>query len=345
MVENKIANGLESAHNIVKSSFKPAWWLKNRHLQTLYSILFRKHIKLDMVRENFTLPDGDIIALDWTSNRSSNKPILIVLHGLEGSSNSGYIRGLMQQSVVHGFRSVCLHFRGCAGNESDIRDNPSKSYHAGETQDLTNFLESLLKTIDATIPIFIVGYSLGGNVLLKWLGENNRYSERIKAAVAVSTPFELAKSVDYLSVGFSRLYTWHLLRSLRKSMLHKFFNKSKYLNHSELNKIKTLREFDNKITAPMHGFLSADDYYSKSSSKQYLSKIKTPTLIINAIDDPFFPKEALPNLDELSPSITLELTPHGGHVGFIEGNIPFLPTYYLEQRIIQCLQIALCYNK
>lgn len=323
---------------MAESNFTPAWWLKNRHLQTLYPALLRKHIKLNLSRENFTLPDGDIIALDWTINRFEPKPILIVLHGLEGSSNSGYIRGLMQQSIIHGFRSVCLHFRGCAENDSDTMENPSKSYHAGETQDLTNYVGSLLKTIDDIIPIFIVGYSLGGNVLLKWLGENNIYSERIKATVAVSTPFELDKSVDYLSGGFSRLYTWHLLRSLRKSMLHKFFNKSIYLNQRELSKIKTIREFDDKITAPMHGFLSANDYYSKSSSKQYLSKIKTPTLIINAIDDPFFPKEFLPNVNDLSPLITLELTPHGGHVGFIEGNIPFLPIYYLEQRIIQYLQ-------
>ncbi len=182
----------------------------------------------------------------------------------------------------------------------------------------------------------MVGYSLGANVLLKWLGENPNQS-RIRAAVAVSTPFDLSQSTKKLKHGFSRVYNWWLLKSLKQSMLNKFLGKSEFLSHSELNKIKSNEEFDDKITAPMHGFASANDYYTKSSSKQYLTQIKTPTLVISAKDDPFLPQEAIPNSNEVSSVINLQISAHGGHVGFIEGNIPFYASYYLERRIIQYL--------
>lgn len=322
-----------SKHNTI--DFKPAWWLRNRHLQTLYPVFIRKKIQLNLLREEFTLTDGDIIFLDWTVNKLENKPVIVFLHGLEGSTDSPYIRGIMKESVNQGFRSVCLHFRGCATNTNNII-SLSKSYHAGETEDLSCFIHYLLQNIKQNTQIFMVGYSLGANVLLKWLGENPN-QPRISAAVAVSTPFDLSQSTEKLKRGFSRVYNWWLLKSLRQSMLNKFLNKSEFLNYSELNKIKSIEEFDNKITAPMHGFSSAKDYYAKSSSKKYLRQIKIPTLIISAKDDPFLPQEAIPNLSEVSSCVDLQISPHGGHVGFIEGKIPFYASYYLEWRILQYL--------
>ena len=312
--------------------FKPAWWLKNKHLQTLFPVVFPRKIKIPLLREKFILSDGDFLVLDWSENRFEDRDIVIFLHGLEGSSDSTYIKSMMQKSVENGFRSVCMHFRGCA----KVQDKTllKKGYHAGETQDLDEFLKSLFANISQAISIFIVGYSLGGNVLLKWLGENRDHS-RISAAVAVSVPFELAQTANQLNTGFSRFYQWWLLKSLKKNTLGKFQDNGNLLNKKNLNEMNSFWEFDDKVTAPMHGFLNVHDYYSQASSKQYLSKIKTRTLIIQAADDPFFSEQAIPNPLELPSCIELEVLSRGGHVGFVEGNIPFFPRFYLERRIMQ----------
>lgn len=311
------------------TTFKPAWWLKNRHLQTIFPVFFRRKVKISLLREKFILSDGDFLFLDWTSNKFEDRPILIFLHGLSGSSNSPYIRGMMRASMKHGFRSVCMNFRSVIDDEH--KTSLKKGYHAGETQDLTEVLTNLLTKISINTPIFIVGYSLGGNVLLKWLAENSSQS-RIKAAVAISVPFNLAQTANQLNTGFARLYQWWLLKSLKKTMVKRFLSHKKHLNS-----ITTFWEFDDKITAPMHGFLNVHDYYSKSSSQQYLNQIKTRILIIQSADDPFFSKHALPNPLELPPQINLEILPNGGHVGFVEGYVPFFPQFYLERRIMNYL--------
>ena len=314
------------------TAFRPAWWLKNKHLQTLFPVLFPRKVKIPLLREKFILPDGDFLFLDWSENKFEEKPVLVFLHGLGGSSDSHYIQGMMQTSIEKGFRSVCLHFRTCA--EDSDKTPLKKGYHAGETQDLNDFLENLFANTHPAIPIFMVGYSLGGNVLLKWLGENRCHS-RIGAAVAVSVPFDLAESANQLNTGFSRLYQWRLLRSLRKTVLGKIQGNGKFVkNNKMLQKLNTFWEFDDKVTAPMHGFLNVHDYYSQSSSKHYLSKIKTPTLIIQAADDPFFLKDAIPHPLTLPDCVKLEILSHGGHVGFIEGKMPFSPRFYLERRVM-----------
>jgi uncharacterized protein len=313
------------------STFKPAWWLKNRHLQTIFPVFFRRKMKISLLREKFTLSDDDDLIVDWTENRFENKNILVLLHGLEGSSNSPYIKGMMQKAVHHGFRAVCMHFRSC---ENFSQKKPlKKAYHAGETQDLDEFLKKLFLETPQNICIFIVGYSLGGNVLLKWLGETG-YEPRIKAAIAVSVPFDLAQASIQLNHGFSKFYQWKLLRSLKKMMWEKFENHSILSNQKNLDKIQSLFEFDDKITAPMHGFLNAKDYYLKSSSLQYWKKIKNQTLIIHAADDPFFLPIKMPQVSEMSACLQLEISPEGGHVGFIEGNVPFFPKFYLERRVM-----------
>lgn len=311
-------------------SHKPAWWLKNRHLQTIFSPIFSKKINISLLREKFILRDGDFILLDWTENKFEDKDLVVLLHGLEGSSDSPYIKRLMKKLMANGFRAVCLNFRGCGKEKPNAP--LKKGYHAGQTEDLNEFLDSLFANLDKQFAISLVGFSLGGNVLLKWLGENPHHT-RIHASVAVSVPFDLSQAVNHLNTGFSRLYQWKLLRALKRNVLKNFQNNG--LDRKQMNKINSLFTFDDKITAPMHGFLNAEDYYTQSSSKPYLKKIKTPTLIIHAMDDPFFPREAIPHALELSPSIQFEVLPWGGHVGFIQGSVPFFPKFYLEERIVR----------
>ena len=267
--------------------------------------------------------------LAWTKN-NSNK-IVIVLHGLEGSIDSSYARGMLAAIIKEGWHGVFIHFRGCSG-EHNLKD---RSYHSGETGDLRFLVETLRERCpEATLSA--VGYSLGGNALLKYLGEYKDDSQ-LKAAVTVSVPYLLSNSAEKLEKGFSRLYQRHLLNRLVNKTLSKFKDRAAPFNISEINTWDTFLSFDHHITAPLHGFKSGVDYYEKSSSRQYLNKITTPTLLIHSRDDPFMSVDAIPNRDDLSESVTLELSDHGGHVGFVSGNTPWNAEYWLEQRIPEFL--------
>ncbi|BBH52016.1 hydrolase [Fluviispira sanaruensis] len=307
--------------------------MRNRHLQTLFPALFSCQKNLLLNRETIYLPDHDFIEVDWTANKQEDKPLILLLHGLEGSSNSSYIRRTMQKAIDSGFRAVCMHFRGCSGVQNKLR----RAYHAGETEDLNFFINYLRQKEKIKSQVFIVGFSLGGNVLLKWLSENNE-NEFISSAVAVSVPFELENSAQKMNKGFSRLYQWWLLKSLKNNLLKNNRYKDFNLSKEEIVSIKNFWEFDDKITARIHGFKGAKDYYNKSSSRQYLSLIKHNTLIIHSLDDPFMSAACVPHQTELSQSIQLELTSHGGHVGFISWHSLLIPMYWLEARIIKfCL--------
>ncbi len=307
------------------SQFKPAWWLPGAHVQTLWPSLIRRPVDIELTTERLTLPDGDFIDLAWTKG-NSNK-IVIVLHGLEGSIDSSYARGMLAAINKKGWRSVFMHFRGCSG-EHNLKD---RSYHSGETGDLRSLVETLRKRHpDAALSA--VGYSLGGNALLKYLGEYKDDSQ-LKAATAVSVPYQLSNSATKLEKGFSRLYQRHLLNRLMNKTLSKFQDRQAPVDIANINKLNTFKSFDHHITAPIHGFKSGDDYYAQSSSRQYLNKITTPTLLIHSKDDPFMSVDAIPRQDELSASVILELSNHGGHVGFVSGNAPWNATYWLEQRI------------
>ena len=178
-----------------------------------------------------------------------------------------------------------------------------------------------------------MGYSLGGNVLLKWLGESGE-KDLLTASVAVSVPFELKRSVESLSKGFSKLYQWHLIRALVRAHRQKFKNIPAPISFSNINRLKNFLEFDNAITAPLHGFKNAEEYYAQSSSRQYLDKIQMPTLILHAEDDPFTTLSSIPSPQEVSAHVTLEVLEKGGHVGFVMGKFPWRPIYWLEQRIM-----------
>jgi hypothetical protein len=306
-------------------SFKPAWWLPNSHLQTLWAPLFRKKIlNIQLIRERVELPDGDFIDLDWTE-KNATKPIVLLLHGFEGSVDSHYVKGMLDAIKQQGWVGALMHFRGCSGEPNRL----PRMYHSGETTDVAYIVEYLLQ--QTTMPIATIGFSLGGNVLLKWLGETGSKNP-LKAAIAISVPFELHKAVKKLENGLSKIYQKRFINSLQKKLKHKF-SSGPLPFCSEFLKLKTLREFDDQITAPLHGFASADEYYSLSSSRAFLSSIQTPTLILHAKDDPFMSEDAIPNQDELPSSVELELSRTGGHIGFISGNLPWKPIYWLEERV------------
>jgi len=305
--------------------FKPAWWCRGPHGQTLWARLARRPPHVALQRERLELPDGDFIDLDWTEKGSG--PIVIVLHGLEGSSDSPYARGLLRAIERRGWRGIVMHFRGCSGEPNRL----ARSYHSGDTGDL-DFLATTLRRREPRTPLATVGFSLGGNVLLKWLGKAGGVTP-LHAAVAVSVPFVLHGAAERLQQGFSRLYQWQLLRSLRQTVAAKQRHMELPLKRRDLSTLKNFRDFDEYVTAPLHGFDSADHYYTASSSRQYLGGITVPTLLLHASDDPFMTESAIPRPDELSESVTLELSPHGGHVGFVTGVWPWRPRYWLDERI------------
>jgi predicted alpha/beta-fold hydrolase len=308
----------------MKPTFKPAWWLPGPHLQTMWSVLFRKKLNaIWLKRERIELPDGDFVDLDW--GKKPTGPIVMILHGLEGSSNSLYSQGLAQALEQSGWRVVVMNFRSCSG---EINRLP-RLYHSGDTADVATIVK-ILQQREPTTRMAMVGFSIGGNVLLKWLGETGSNNPLV-AAVAISVPFELEKSVRRLEQGFSKIYQWHLLRFLKIKL-------AKKNQPPALQNFTTIYDFDDQVTAPLHGFSNAKDYYQQSSCRKFLANITVPTLLLHAKDDPFMPPEVIPQISELSASTHLEVTPNGGHVGFISGNIPFFPTYWLELRIPVFLQ-------
>lgn len=282
--------------------------------------------KVALRRERFTLADGDFVDLDWLSDTSESGPILLILHGLEGSSKSAYVNRLLRTCQESQWRAVVMHFRGCSGEPNRL----ARGYHCGETGDLDAIIHHLTDHSDTNL--CAVAYSLGGSVLLRWLSAHPD-NTRLKVAAAVSVPFQLQAAAERLDQGFSRLYQWVLLRSLKESLKRKA--QARGVAAPNFGSLKTFRAFDGAITAPLHGFTSADDYYSKASCRPHLQHIRVPTLLIQALDDPFMTATGLPKPDELSPQVQLELSKHGGHVGFV-GGTPWAPHFWLNDRL-KCL--------
>jgi uncharacterized protein len=313
--------------------FKAAWWLPGRHLQTLWPLLRRFKKKLPLRRERVELADGDFVDLDWSLQNTG--PIVLLLHGLEGSAKSPYARGMLQEFSARGWRCAVMHFRGCSGETNRL----PRAYHSGDTADLAAIIQ-LIHQREPQTQLAAVGVSMGGNVLLKWLGET-AHDNPLVCAAAISVPFDLRKSVAYLQQGFSRVYDRHLLASLKRKFAMKLPIMPWQLTLAELQAMHTIWEFDEKVTAPLYGFDGADDYYDKASCLPYLPLIQKPTLIVNALDDPFVPLEIVPQPANVSAQVTLALTAQGGHVGFIGGKSPWRPTYWLEQEISTFLQKSL----
>ncbi|EKD72410.1 MAG: hypothetical protein ACD_45C00682G0002, partial [uncultured bacterium] len=230
-----------------------------------------------------------------------------------------------------GWRGVLMHFRGCSGEANRY----ARSYHSGDTDDVAAVIAAL-QAREPTSLYAAVGFSLGGNVLLKWLGESGKQNP-LKAAVAISVPFELHKSAERIQQGFSRVYQRYFLQKLRQKVHEKFKARSAPFELRSLDQVQTIREFDDIVTAPLHGFANVDEYYTKSSCRQFLDKIHVPTLLVQAKDDPFMMEDALPKEYELSPYVTFDLTEKGGHVGFVTGSFPWRADYWLEHRVPEFL--------
>ena len=300
--------------------FKPACCLSNPHIQTLWPTLLRRPIALTLRRERIELPDGDFVDLDWGENTTG--PVAIIFHGLEGSGESSYVRGLIATLKAQGWRAVVMNFRGCSGEANRL----ARAYHSGDTGDI-GFIIKLIRQRIPDTNMVAIGYSLGGNALLKYLGETGSNSQ-LDAAVAVSVPFDLDNAALTLRTSAFGIYQNHLLKQLKATVLSKRDILDSIIDISAAMKSTNFHEFDHCVTAQLHGFSGVDDYYARSSSNQYIPAIQTPTLILHAQDDPFLDKSAIPDTRTMPDAVEFSLSLHGGHVGFIDRH-----GYWLERRI------------
>ena len=311
---------------IIESAFRPAWWLRGDHAQTLWPALVRRRPKLSIHWEQLELDDGDFLELAWSGPEQA--PIVLFLHGLQGGIDSHYARGIMHRLNRRGFRVCLMHFRGCGRRPNRL----PISYHSGKTDDPQRVLEHIQSAYGQT-PYGAVGVSLGGNVLLKWLGEQGAASP-LRCAVAVSVPFQLDAAARRLEKGPSRLYQRHLVNSLKQAYREKFASIESPLQ-IDVERLNTFRLFDDQVTAALHGFEGVDDYYTRCSSRPFIPAIRVQTLILHARRDPFMFPDTPPRADELPEQVSLEIPQGGGHVGFVSGAFPGWGNYYAEQRIAE----------
>ena len=312
---------------IRKSAFRPAWWLPSPHGQTLWPAFLRRDPDVLRVPERVTTPDGDFLDLEWTPG--GDGPVVLVLHGLEGSAESHYAQGMLAALDARGFRPVLMHFRNC----SDEPNRARISYSGGETADLDWLVRELGRRFPG-LSLGVVGFSLGANVLLKWLGEQGAAAP-VQAAAAVSPPFDLGEAARRLEQGASRLYGRYLLRAAKASYAAKFRHRTDApVPLAGLPLLKTFQQFDHRITAPLHGYADGEDYYRRASSRPFLPRIRVPTRVIHARDDPFTTPAAIPRPAEVPDSLALEVSDAGGHVGFINGPVPWRPRYWAEQAVV-----------
>lgn len=324
-------SGSTLAHGrIVASDFRPHPLLGNAHLHTIASTLLRPLPSLEFQRERWELLDGDFIDLGFCGTGSG--PRVVLLHGLTGGFDSKYLRGLARKLIRIGWRCVMMQFRGAGPAPNRL----PRTYHHGDTADLRVLLTRLYET-EPENPLFAVGWSLGANVLLKYLGESGDDTP-LAGAAAVSPPFQLEPCADKLRTGFARIYQHPLLSELKSGLRRKFATMPSPIDLSRVLRTTDFFEFDSAATAPLNGFTDARDYYNKSSCGNYLSRIQRPTLILHALDDPFMRPEIVPPASALAGPVTLELSPHGGHVGFIAADRALRPYCWLERRIPEFLQ-------
>ena len=310
--------------------FRPAWWVPGPHAQTLWGKFARRAPSLPTRLERWSTPDDDFVDVLRLDPPSPGSPRLFILHGLEGTVRSHYVGGLLRVAHARGWGADMLIFRGC-GNEPN---RAARFYHSGETGDLTFAVDRVLAE-HPHVDLLMCGVSLGGNVLLKWLGERaDAVPPRVRAAAAISVPFDLERGSRYISSGFSRVYERHFLRTLRRKANAKLRRYPGLFDSVALSRARTLYDFDDVVTAPVHGFRNAHDYYTRSSSLHFLPRIVRPTLLLSARDDPFLPPSVLDEvatIARVNTCLTLEFTEGGGHVGFVHGK-PWRPIYYAEQR-------------
>jgi predicted alpha/beta-fold hydrolase len=321
--------------------FHPAWWLPGAHAQTIAGRYIRPPHGVHYRRERVDTPDGDFLDLDFATvdgapAAGNDAPLCVAVHGLEGSAQSSYVLETSRALAEHGIRTVAMNFRSCSGEPN----RTARFYHAGETGDL-GFLLDLLAARFPRATLLGAGFSLGANVLLKYLGEQGEAS-RIRAATAISIPFDLGRGSDKLAASFmGRVYTRHFVRRLvvkyRLKRAAGVRLDGVELDERRMRRWSSFRDFDDALTARLHGFADADDYYTRSSSGGYLHGIRVPALLVHALDDPFVDERAIPHqVIDANPHLHTAFVPRGGHVGFIEGP-PHAPRFWAEREAARFL--------
>ncbi|MRD49068.1 alpha/beta fold hydrolase [Caenimonas koreensis DSM 17982] len=303
--------------------YSAPWWLPGGNLQTIWPALYSKRVFGEPPtyrRERWVAPDNDFVDLDWLAQpqADAHRPLLVLFHGLEGSSRSHYAEAFADFAAEHGMDYVVPHFRGCSG---ELNAGP-RAYHSGDHEEIAWILERLRR--GRTGAMLVVGVSLGGNALMRWAGEVGTQASAVADAVAsVSSPLDLAAGGQAIGRGFNRLvYTTMFLRSMKPKALEKLAQHPGLFDAAKLRAARDLYEFDDVFTAPLHGFRNADDYYARASAKPVLRDIRIPALVVNALNDPFVPAASLPRESEVGPHVTLWQPAEGGHVGFPEGRFP-----------------------
>ncbi len=352
----------------IMNAYRAPAWLPGGHLQTLYPALAAPRPRVSYRRERWATPDGDFIDLDWleqnstspgidsasatvipaqagnqrppwtpafagvtkSANTNLHTPLVVLFHGLEGGSRSHYALALMAALRNLSWRGVVINFRGCSGEINRLR----RAYHSGDSTEIDWILRRL-KQQHAASDLFAVGVSLGGNALLKWLGEQGAAAtDVVAAATAVSAPVDLTAAGNALDAGFNLIYTHCFLATMKRKTLAKLARFPDLCDRERVLQARTLREFDDIVTAPLHGYRDTDDYWLRASSKPLLGNIVAPTLMINARNDPFLPPQALPLPHEVSSAVSLEFPATGGHAGFAAGTFPG-HLGWLPQRILE----------
>jgi len=291
-------------------------WLRGGHAQTIYPALFLCGERPRYRRERWETPDGDFIDLDFLEGGPAAAPCVALFHGLEGGSSSHYALALMRTLAHAGWNGVVVHFRGCSGEANRL----PRAYHSGDAPEVGWILARLAQSHR---PLYAAGVSLGGNALLKWLGETGAAAgAHLQAAAAVSAPLDLMASGAALAQGLNLIYTRMFLSTLRRKSMEKLTRFPGLFDRNSMLRARTLRQFDDVVTAPLHGYRDTDDYWTRASSKRGLASVRLPTLVLNAKNDPFLPASHLPAAQEVSPMVQLEQPKEGGHAGFVGGAFP-----------------------
>lgn len=316
--------------------YQPPWWLPGGHLQTVYASLYAPKASVSYRRERWDSlpdgqPDGDFIDVDFVDGEAG-RPVLLHFHGLEGSSSSQYALGFMARCAELGWTGMVAHFRGCSGELNRL----PRAYHSGDSTEIDWIVRKVAARFPG-VPLYLVGVSLGGNASLKWLGERGTEAAGlVQAAVGVSAPLDLMAAGEALGKGFSLNYARHFLSTMKAKAERMLAKHPSAFDAAAMRAARNLREYDNVVTAPLHGYRDTDDYWTRASSKPGLGNVAVPTLVLNARNDPFLPASALPARTEVSASVRLHFPEQGGHVGWPDERFPG-HTRWLTDRVFRFL--------
>jgi hypothetical protein len=316
---------------LIQSVYTSPRWLPGAHAQTIFAARCVPRPKVSYRRERWDCPDGDFIDLDFALPEPAllDAPVLALFHGLEGCSRSHYALALMRAAADHGWRGVVVHFRSCSGELNRL----PRAYHSGDSDEIDWILRKLAVR-HAPAPLYAVGVSLGGNALAKWLGERGADASFVSAAASIGAPLDLAAGGAALARGFNRIYSEMFLRTMKAKALDKARLFPDVVRAERIQRCRSLYDFDNEYTAPVHGFKNTEDYWKRASGKPWLRGVAVPHLVLNALNDPFVPAASLPHEHEISRCVHLEQPPYGGHIGFPSGPPPgkldFLPQRVFE---------------